>query len=158
MIRLFIDADGCPVKSEAFRVAKRRGLHVYVVSNTWQRIPRESSVELVVVNDQFDAADDWIVEHVERNDVVVTADIPLASRCLQKSARVIDPKGRVFDQASIGNALANRELAAFLREIGEKSGGPAPFQPADRSRFLQNFDNLIQAALREQSSRKRLEI
>ena len=147
MIRLFIDADGCPVKNEVFRVAKRRRLPVYVVSNTRQRIPQQALVELVVVTDQFDAADDWIVERVMRNDVVITADIQLAARCLKKAARAIDPKGRVFDQDSIGNALANRELAVFLREIGEKSGGPAPFQPADRSRFLQNFDNLIRAAL-----------
>jgi uncharacterized protein len=156
MIHLFIDADGCPVKNQAYHVAKRYQLPVYVVSNSWLKMPKEELIELVIVNDQFDAADDWIVDRIERNDIVVTGDIPLASRCLQKAARAIDPKGRVFDQDSIGNALANRELAAFMRELGEKTGGPAPFQNADRSRFLQNFDNLIQAALREEKTLKNL--
>lgn len=154
MMHLFIDADGCPVKKETYHVAKRYQLQVFVVANAWISIPKEELIELVIVNDQFDAADDWIVDRIDRNDVVITSDIPLASRCLQKAARTIDPKGRVFDQDSIGNALANRELAAFMREIGEKSGGPAPFQSADRSRFLQNLDNLIQAAQRDEAAGK----
>lgn len=154
MIHLFIDADGCPVKKEVYHVAKRYQMQVFIVSNSWIKIPQEKFLELAIVNDQFDAADDWIVNRLERNDIVVTSDIPLASRCLQKAARVLDPKGRVFDEDSIGNALANRELAAFMRQIGEKTGGPAPLQDADRSRFLQNLDNLIQAALRDEKSQK----
>jgi uncharacterized protein len=154
MIRLFIDADGCPVKNQAYRVAKRYQMQVFVVTNSWMKIPDEKLIELVIVDNQFDAADDWIVNRIERNDIVITSDIPLASCCLQKAARAIDPKGRVFDQDSIGNALANRELAAFMRQIGEKTGGPAPLQDADRSRFLQNLDNLIQAALRDEKTHK----
>jgi hypothetical protein len=148
LIIIYVDADGCPVKNEVYRVAKRYGLKVYLVSNSRMRIPQEGLFELVVVNKQFDAADDWIVERVRDNHIVVSADIPLAARCLEKGARVIDPKGRVFTKESIGDALANRELMAYLRDMGNMTGGPDPFEKRDRSRFLQRLDDVIQAAVR----------
>lgn len=148
MIKIYVDADGCPVKNEVFRVAQRYGLRVYVVSNSSLRIPQEELFELVIVKEQFDAADDWIVEHVNENDIAVTSDIPFAARCLEKGARTLDPKGRVFTESSIGEALANRELMAYLRDMGNITGGPAPFEKRDRSRFLQRLDDVIQAALK----------
>jgi uncharacterized protein len=148
LVEIYVDADACPVKNEVFRVAYRYGLKVYVVSNSKLRIPEEDLFELVLVREHFDAADDWIVEHVRENDVAVSADIPLAARCLEKGARTLDPKGRVFTEDSIGAALASRELMAYLREIGTMTGGPAPFDKRDRSRFLMHLDELIQAALR----------
>jgi uncharacterized protein YaiI (UPF0178 family) len=148
LIKIYIDADGCPVKNEVFRVAQRYGLKVYVVSNSRMRIPQEELFELVIVNEEFDAADDWIVDHVNENDIAVSSDIPFAARCLEKGARILDPKGRGFTQESIGDALANRELMAYLRDMGNITGGPAPFKKADRSRFLQHLDEAIQAALK----------
>ncbi len=149
MITIYVDADGCPVKNEVYRVARRFGLKVYLVSNSKMTIPQEELVELVIVNDRFNAADDWIVERARDNDIVVSADIPLAARCLEKDARVIDPRGRVFTKESIGDALASRELMAYLRDMGNMTGGPAPFEKRDRSRFLQRLDDIIQAAVRE---------
>jgi uncharacterized protein YaiI (UPF0178 family) len=145
---IYIDADGCPVKNEVYRVAKRFGLKVYLVSNSRMGIPQGELFELVIVNGGFNAADDWIVEQVRDNDIVVSSDIPLAARCLEKGARVIDPKGRVFSRETIGDALANRELMAYLRDMGDVTGGPAPFEKRDRSRFLQGLDEVIQAAVR----------
>lgn len=145
---LYVDADGCPVKNEVYRVARRCRLKVYLVSNSRMRIPQEDLFELVIVNEQFNAADDWIVARVRDNDIVVSSDIPLAARCLKKGARVLDPKGRVFTKESIGDALANRELMAYLRDMGNITGGPAPFDKRDRSRFLQRLDDVIQAAVR----------
>jgi uncharacterized protein len=145
---LYVDADGCPVKNEVYRVTRRHRLKVYLVSNSRMRIPQEDLFELVIVNEQFNAADDWIVARVKDNDIVVTSDIPLAARCLEKGARVLDPKGRVFTEESIGDALANRELLAYLRDMGNITGGPAPFEKRDRSRFLQRLDDVIQAAVR----------
>ncbi len=148
MIRIYVDADACPVKDEVYRVAKRYGLAVFVVSNGRIRVPDDPLVEMVVVSGHFDAADAWIAERVTENDVAVTSDIPLASLCIGKGARVLDPKGKVFTEESIGDALANRELMAYLRESGEITGGPAPFEPRDRSRFLQKLDDLVQAILK----------
>jgi uncharacterized protein len=148
VIEIYVDADGCPVKDEVFRVAQRYGLRVYVVANSRLRIPQEALFELVIVNEGFDAADDWIVEHVSENDVAVSADILLAARCLKKGARILDPKGRVFTEDSIGPALASRELMAHLRELGNITKGPAPFEKRDRSRFLRHLDDVIQAALK----------
>jgi uncharacterized protein len=148
LITIYVDADGCPVKNEVYRVAKRFGLRVYLVSNSRMGIPQEELFELVIVNEGFNAADDWIVEQVRDNDIVISADIPLAARCLEKDARVIDPRGRVFTKESIGDALANRDLMAFLRDMGNMTGGPAPFEKRDRSRFLQRLDDVIQAAVR----------
>lgn len=153
MIGIYVDADGCPVKSEVFRVALRYSLKVYVVSNSRMRIPPDRLFELVVVKQDAEAADDWIVEHVKEDDIAVSADIVLAARCLQKGARVLDPKGRVFTEESIGGALANREFTAYLRDMGNMTGGPAPFEKRDRSRFLQQMDNLIQAAFRANRQR-----
>ena len=145
---LYVDADGCPVKNEVYRVARRYRLKVYLVSNSRMRIPQEDLFEQVIVNEQFNAADDWIVARVRDNDIVVSSDIPLAARCLKKGARALDPKGRVFTKESIGDALANRELMAYLRDMGNITGGPAPFDKRDRSRFLQRLDDVIQAAAR----------
>ncbi len=144
---IFVDADGCPVKDEVCRVAERHGLEVKIVSNTWMRAPSVAWLKLVVVDDGFDAADDWIVEQAAERDVVVTADIPLAARCLKKGARVLGPKGRVFTENSIGNALAGREASAYLREMGVMTGGPAPFTKRDRSRFLQRLEELARLCL-----------
>jgi len=145
--KIIVDADGCPVKQEVFRVAERHGLKVILVSNSWMRIPDEDWLELVVVKEGFDAADDWIVEHVTENDIVISADIPLASRCLPKGARVLDPRGRVFTEDSIGEALVNRALLSHLRELGNITGGPSPFGNRARSRFLHQLDEVIRAVL-----------
>ena len=148
MIQVYIDADGCPVKDEVFKVAKRYRLRVTAVSNTRMKIPFDALFRAQVVSDDFDAADNWIVDHCGAVDIVVTADILLAARCLEKGSRVLDPKGRVFTENSIGSALVNREVAGYLRDLGEISGGPAPFQPRDRSNFLQKLDALVQAAMK----------
>jgi len=145
LLNIFVDADGCPVKQEVYRVAKRYGLKVTLVSNSRMRTPQEDWLEVVVVDGQVNAADDWIVEHVSENDIVITGDIPLASRCLAKGAQVLAPTGRVFTQEGIGEALASRELLSHLRDLGTLTGGPAPFEKRDRSRFLQRLDETIQA-------------
>ncbi len=144
---IYVDGDACPVKSETYRVAKRHGVPVKVVANDWMRIPDDAALELVVVDDGFDAADDWIVDHVGPRDIVVSDDIPLAARCLQRGAHALNSKGRVFTEASIGDALAHREFLSQLREHGLANGGPAPFGPKDRSRFLMQLDMLVRAAL-----------
>ncbi|HMK37154.1 MAG TPA: YaiI/YqxD family protein [Desulfomonilaceae bacterium] len=154
MTKIYVDADACPVKNEVFRVALRYGIKVYVVSNSRMRIPQDELFELVLVTDEFDAADDWIVEHVRENDIAVSSDIPLAARCLEKGARMLDPKGRVFTQDSIGGALANRDLMAYLRDTGTITRGPDPFEKRDRSRFLQHLDGAIQAALKAKQKAK----
>jgi uncharacterized protein YaiI (UPF0178 family) len=146
---IYVDADACPVKEEICRVARRHGLNVILVTNTPMRIPDHDSVRLVVVDDGFDAADDWIADHVGDRDIVVTADIPLASRCLKRGARVLGLKGHPFTDRSIGNAMATREIMSHLRECGTMTGGPAPFAPKDRSRFLQSLEEMVQACLRD---------
>jgi uncharacterized protein len=148
VLEIFVDADGCPVKQEVYGVAKRYGLKVTLVSNSWMRTPRADWLALVVVEGQFDAVDDWIVEHAGENDIVISADIPLASRCLKKGARVVGPTGRILTEDSIGEALASRELLSHLRELGTMTGGPAPFENRDRSRFLQRLDAAIQSVRR----------
>jgi uncharacterized protein YaiI (UPF0178 family) len=153
MITLYVDADASPVKNEVIRVAKRYELKVYLVSNFRMKIPEDQLVELVVVKNQLDAADDWIAEHITENDVAVSADIPLAARCLKKGARVLDPKGRVFTEESIGSALANRDIMTYLRDMGNMIGGSPPYDKKDRSRFLQRLDDLIHAIRREKSDR-----
>lgn len=144
MLDIYIDADGCPVKEEVYRVAKRHGLQVTLVANSPMRVPRGDWVQLVVVGGRFDAADDWIVEHVGQDDIVISGDIPLASRCLKKGARVIGTTGRPFTEENIGEALATRELLSHLRDLGTVTGGPAPFDQRDRSRFLHRLDETIQ--------------
>ena len=141
---IFVDADACPVKQEIYRVARRYGVKVTLVADSWMRIPVEDGLELVVVDGDFDAADDWIVERVGAGDVVITADIPLASRCLKSRALVLGIKGREFTEDSIGDALAGRELMSELRDLGVATGGPAPFDKRDRSRFLQRLDEIVQ--------------
>lgn len=151
-IRILVDADACPVKEEIFRVAERCGLKVLLVANAPLRVPRNPLFESVVVaKGQFDGADDWIVEQATASDIVVTSDIPLAARCLDKGARALDAKGRVYAPESIGDALATRELMTHLRAMGaagELGGGPPPFTARDRSTFLQRLDDLIQALRR----------
>ena len=142
---ILVDADACPVKQEVYRVAKRYGLKVILVANSPMNIPQEDGISLVVVNGQLDAADDWIVEHAARNDIVITGDIPLAARSLKIGARVLEPKGKVFTETIIGNALATRDLMTHLRNIGIDTGGPAPFKKRDRSLFLQSLDKVIRA-------------
>lgn len=148
VLRIFVDADGCPVKEEVYRVARRHGLEVAVVSNARIRVPEDDRFTLVVVGGRFDAADDWIVEHAGADDIVIAADIPLASRCLQKGAVVLDQRGGAFNEDNIGTALANRELASHLRDLGTLTGGPAPFGDRDRSRFLHRLDEAIRAVRR----------
>ena len=145
MTRIYIDADGCPVKDEVYRVAKRYGVPVSVVANSWMHTPDSADVAFVQVGDGFDEADDWIVEHACADEIVITTDIPLAARCLEKGARALGPKGRVFTEESIGDALANREVSSQLREHGLMTGGPAPFGKTDRSRFLQKLDEIVVA-------------
>jgi uncharacterized protein len=147
-VQIFVDADGCPVKQEVYRVAKRYGLCVHVVANTWIATPDDPNVTAVVVSAGFDAADDWIVERSGPGDVVVTADILLAARCLAKGAAALGPKGRPFTEADIGGAVAARALSAHLRETGVVTGGPAPFRDKDRSQFLQALDQAVQQARR----------
>lgn len=148
-MKIFIDADGCPVKEEVYRVAIRFGLDVALVANSWMRAPAGAKIEMIVVDGQFDAADDWIVEHAGENDVVITADIPLASRCLKEKARALGPTGREFTEENIGEALATRELMSHLRDLGRLTGGPAPFENRDRSRFLHRLDEIIQSIRRK---------
>lgn len=148
MIQLYVDADACPVKDEVYRVAKRHGLKVHVVANSRINVPRDPLFAAVVVSGRFDAADDWIVEQVMPWDITITSDIPLAARCLAKGSRVLDARGKPFTQDSIGDALASREISAFLRDMGEMGTGPKPYTPKDRSRFLGTLENQIQALLK----------
>jgi len=148
-----VDADACPVREEVYRVAARLRLDVFVVSNGSRPIrpPETPNITMVLVGDGADAADDWIAERITAIDVCVTADIPLASRCLKKGARAVSPIGRHWTQANIGNALAGREIARHLRELGANTRGPAPLTKQDRSRFLSALDAALQAAIREAS-------
>ena len=147
-MQIYVDADACPVKEEALRVAERHGLAIHYVSNSWMRLPEGSNVHRVVVQDGPDAADDWIAERVESDDIVVTQDIPLASRALKKGARAIGNTGKPYNDASIGMALAMRELSQHLRETGESRGFNAAFTRADRSRFLQALEQAVQEGKR----------
>jgi uncharacterized protein YaiI (UPF0178 family) len=145
---IFVDADACPVKDEVYRVAHRYRLGVTLVANSRMYVPPREGISLVVVKDGLDAADDWIVERVGEDDVVVTADIPLAARCLKKGARVLGTTGRPFTEDNIGEALATRDLLSGLRDAGTMSGGPPAFEKKDRSRFLQGLDEIIQGIKR----------
>lgn len=143
MLHIFIDADACPVKNEVYKVANRYHLDVTLVSNSWMRVPKEEWIVLKVVNNDLDAADDWIVQQVQLNDIVITADIPLASRCLKKGAEVIGTNGKPFTNNNIGQALATRDLLSDLRGVGEPTGGPPPLKKSDRSYFLQQLDQIV---------------
>lgn len=148
MLDIYVDGDACPVKAEIFRLAARSDLKVLVVANGPLRVPDKGRVERVRVRPGLDAADDWIAEHAGENDIVVTADVPLAGRCLARGARVLAPNGQPFTEDSIGAALASRELMQHLRDMGEVTGGPAPFSPSDRSRFLSRLGETIDAIRR----------
>ncbi len=149
MLHIFVDADACPVKQEVYRVASRYHLDVTLVANSRMRVPNERWIALEIVEDGFDAADDWIVAHVQPHDIVVTTDIPLASRCLEQDARVIGPTGKPFTEQNIGQAVATRNLLSELRGAGEITGGPPPLKKRDRSRFLQQLDEVIQSIRRQ---------
>ncbi|MFC2951905.1 YaiI/YqxD family protein [Marinicaulis aureus] len=141
---ILVDADACPVKEEVYKVAFRHEIPVTVVANAPIRIPDHELITRVTVNDHYDAADDYVAEHAHSHAVIITADILLAERCLIKDAIVISPKGEPFTKDSIGGAIAARALMAGLRAGAESaSGGPAPFQKADRSRFLQKLDETL---------------
>src|SRR5262245_54728354 len=153
MLTIFVDADACPVKDEVYQVARRYQLPVKVVANASLRVPAEALVELVVCPG-FGAADDWIAEQVGRGDIVITADIPLAARCLAKEARVLGPKGHPFTEHEIGSALATRDLMEQLRQGGTMTGGPAAMAPKDRSRFLSKLDEAVNAVRRARDIRE----
>jgi uncharacterized protein len=146
---IYVDADACPVKEEIYRVARRYSTKVFVVSNSPLRVPREETIEFVGVSGGFDIADDWIAERARTGDIVITADIPLAGRCLQQGARVLGPTGLEFAEDAIGDALATRALLDMLRQSGDFRGGPSPFARSDRSRFLSKLDELVHAARRD---------
>ncbi|MBB2200971.1 YaiI/YqxD family protein [Gluconacetobacter tumulisoli] len=143
MTRIFIDADACPVKDETYRVALRYGIRVFVVSNRMIAVPDTPLIERVVVDHGPDVADDWIVDHVGPADIVVTADIPLAARCVAGQVATLDPKGRLFDADSIGMTLAMRNLMDDLRSTGTVTTHNRPFGKADRSAFLSALDTVI---------------
>ena len=147
--KIFVDGDGCPVKDETYVVATRYGIPVALVANKRLGIPDGFGIEMVVVEQGPDVADDWIAEHVRAGDVVVTADIPLAARCMEAGARVLGTTGREFSEDSIGDRLAMRELKADLRGAGVMSGGPPAISEKDRSRFLSKLDELVQKGIRE---------
>ena len=152
LIEIFVDGDGCPVKDETYVVATRYGVPVALVANSRIHVPEGFGVEMVVVDHGPDAADDWIAEHVRAGDVVITADIPLAARCLDVGARVLGTTGRPFSEESIGDRLGMRELKENLRGAGIASGGPPPISGKDRSRFLSKLDEFVQKGLREHPS------
>ena len=151
MTDIYVDGDACPVREQIYRVAGRLKVNVFVVYNGSRPIrpPETANVRMILVGDGADAADDWITERIAATDVCVTFDIPLASRCLKKGARVVSPTGKPWTQANIGNALAGREIARYLRELGTNTRGPDPLAKRDRSRFLGALDGAVQAALRE---------
>lgn len=144
-MRVYVDADACPVKDEIVRVAERHGLTAVFVSNQLGRLPQSHVIERVIVPDGPDAADDWIAERITADDICITQDIPLAKRCLDAGAQAIGPTGKLFDATNIGMAMAVREIRQHLRETGEGGSFNAPFRREDRSRFLQALENTIQA-------------
>ncbi|WP_207485733.1 YaiI/YqxD family protein [Arenibaculum pallidiluteum] len=148
MLEIYVDGDACPVKDEVCKVARRHGLTVHIVGNRWLRGYDDPAIRQVVVPEGPDAADDWIAERIGRGDIAVTADIPLAKRCLDRGARALGPTGRPLTPDSIGMALAMRDLSAHLRETGEITGGPSGFTRQDRSRFLSALEDAIQAVRR----------
>ena len=148
-MQIFVDADACPVKDEVVRVAERHGLVYHMVSNSWMRLSESPLLRRVVVADGPDAADDWIVDRIETGDIAVTADIPLAARCLDKRARAVGMTGKPFTRDSIGMALAMRDLMADLRQTGDVKGNNPGFTREDRSRFLRTLEELVQAGKRD---------
>lgn len=151
-MEIFVDADACPVKAEVLRVAQRYGVQVHMVANSGMAAHRHPLVTMVVVPPQPDAADDWIAEHVTAGDIVITADIPLAARCLEAGAAALGPQGKPFNENNIGSAVAMRDLKAHLRETGESKGYNPDFTKRDRSNFLQALDALVQRQMRQAAS------
>src|SRR5450631_4482636 len=149
--RIYVDADACPVKDEIYRVAARHGLPVSVVAGNLIRVPQDPLIERIAAGSGMDAADDWIAERAGPGDIVVTADIPLASRCVKAGAEVIAPTGKPFSEQSIGMTLAVRNLMHDLRSAGEVTGGPRSFSPRDRSTFLSALDQTIRRIQRQQA-------
>lgn len=145
MLDIYIDADGCAVKDEVYKVATRYQLKVFVVANKSLTIPNIGNVQMRVVSGGFDAADDWIAENISAGDILITSDILLADRCIKRQACVVGPKGRELNEENIGNALANRELMSHLRNLGNTKTGPAPMAKTDRSHFLSTLDQIIHA-------------
>jgi hypothetical protein len=154
MVEIYVDADACPVKDETLRVAARHRLKTYLVSDGGIRPRQDPLVELVVVTQGADAADDWIAEQIQAADICITNDIPLAARCLERGALAIKPNGQPFTENAIGMALATRELMQGLRDSGEITGGPRPFGKADRSAFLDRLETTVQAAKRQRDRAK----
>jgi len=148
-IHIYVDADACPVKDEVYKVAKRYQLPVTLVANAGMSVPQASWLKLIVVKNHLDAAADWIAENCTAQDIVITGDIPLASRCLEQGAKVLDHRGGEFTPDSIGSALASREVLEQLRAAGVETGGPRPHQKNDRSQFLQTLDRVIQKLKRQ---------
>lgn len=144
MLTLYIDADACPVKDEAMHVAARHNMPVFLVSNSWLRLHVGDNVQKIVVSEGADEADNWIAERIEQDDIVITSDIPLASRCIKRGAQALGPTGKPFTEANIGSALAMRELNAHLRETGAISGYNPSFSKRDKSTFLRSFEEVIQ--------------
>lgn len=148
-MKIYVDADACPVKNEVYRVAERYGVDVVVVANSRMSVPCGGRVTLEVVRGGFDEADHWIVDHVAKDDIVVSSDIPLAARCIGRGAHVISPAGRRWTEDNIGDALATRDLLTEIRASGERTGGPPPFGKRDRSKFLSRLDEVIVAVRRK---------
>lgn len=144
MLIIYVDADACPVKSETFRVANRHNLQVYLVSNSHLNMIVDKNVHKIQVSSDIDAADNWIAEHITADDIVITADILLADRCLKKNASAINPTGQIFNDNNIGIAKSMRELRAHLRETGVASNYNATFSKKDRSNFLRTLETVIQ--------------
>jgi hypothetical protein len=149
--RIYIDADACPVKDEIYRVAARHGLPVSVVAGQFIRVPQDPMIERIAAGSGMDAADDWIAERAGKGDIVITSDIPLASRCVKAGAEVIAPNGKPFTEQSIGMTLAVRNLMTDLRSSGEVTGGPRSFAPRDRSAFLSALDQTIRRIQRQRA-------
>jgi uncharacterized protein YaiI (UPF0178 family) len=149
MVSIYVDADACPVKDETLGVAARHGVKTYLVSDGGIRPSQDPLVELVIVTQGADAADDWIATRIQNVDICITNDIPLAARCLERGALAIKPNGEPFTEDGIGMALANRELMRGLRESGKITGGPRPFSKSDRSSFLNRLEVTLQAAKRQ---------
>jgi uncharacterized protein YaiI (UPF0178 family) len=144
VLEIYVDADGCPVKEEVYRVAARYGLKVWVVANDWLRVPDEPLLTRVTVGEGLDRADDWIAERIGPGDVAVTADVPLAARCVERGARVLAHDGQPFTPGNMGERLALRDLMADLRAADPfRQGGGRPFRPADRARFLEALDKAL---------------
>ena len=143
-MKIYVDADACPVKAEVVRVAERHELSVVFVANSWMRLPEGRLVERIVVEEGADAADDWIASNIGQGDIAITADIPLASRCIKAGGKAIGPTGKPFSDANIGMALAMRDLMSDLRESGEVKGYNAAFSKQDRSKFLQALEQAVQ--------------